>query len=130
MKDIPETTQANQHAPWKFLEALDRRISVSIAMDIEMDRIPFHLTAEGDSAVISFNTFSDALLLLKKFKTLSSRNNEQVVMLQRMLSRLGVTVCYQNRHFAFTGPKANLILSRLFTYATSFGRNNILTRPH
>jgi hypothetical protein len=119
MKDQPETTLLLPSATEKFLEVLDGRISVSMMLDVEMDQVPFHVFAEGDSAVISFDSLSDAMALLKRYKAIASKNNKQVILFKRVLSKIGITVCYQNHHFGFIGPKANLILSKFFTFATS-----------
>ena len=120
MKDQPETNLLLAPAAEKFLEVFDRRISVSMMLDIEMNQIPFHVFVDGDSAVVSFDSLSDAVALLMRFKAIASKNNEQVILFNKLLWKIGITVCYQNRHFGFIGPKANLILSKFFTFATSF----------
>jgi len=122
MKDQSKTTLFLPSGTEKFLEVLDRSISVSMMLDIEVNQIPFHVFADGDSAVISFDSYSDAMALFKRYKVFASKNNEQVLLFSKLLSKIGITVCYQNRHFGFIGPKANLILSKFFTFATSFGK--------
>lgn len=122
MKDQSETSQLMPSASLKFLEVLDRRILVSMALDVEMDQVPFHLFADGDSAVISFDSLSDAVALFKRYRAIATNNTEQVILFNRMLEKIGLTICYQNRHFGFIGPKAHMILSKLFVFATSFGR--------
>ncbi len=89
-------------------------------LDVEVDQVPFHLIADGDSAVISFDSLSDAIALFKRYKTIASKNNEQVIFFNSVLCNIGLTVCYQNRHFGFIGPKANLLLATFFNFATSF----------
>lgn len=91
-------------------------------LDIEMNQIAFHVFTDGDFAVISFDGLSDAMAFLVRYIAIASENNEQVILFNKLLWKIGITVCYQNRHFGFIGPKANLILSRLFTFVTSFGR--------
>ena len=98
-------------------------------LDIEMNQIAFHVFTDGDSAVISFDGLCDAMAFLMRYRAIASENNEQVTgsdatywLLNKLLWKIGITVCYQNRHFGFIGPKANLILSKLFTFVTSFGR--------
>ena len=122
MKDQPETNPLLAPAAEKFLEAFDRRISVSMMLDIEMNQIPFHVVTEGDSAVISFDGLSDAMAFLMSYRAIASKNNEHIILFNKLLWKIGITVCYQNRHFGFIGPKANLILSKFFTFATSFGK--------
>jgi len=120
MKDQSQTALILPSAAENLLKALDRRTSVSMILDVEVGQVPFHLIADGDSAVISFYSLSDAIALLKSYKTIASKNNEQVIFFNRVLCKIGLTVCYQNRHFGFIGPKANLLLATLFNFATSF----------
>lgn len=122
MKNQPEKTLLLPSAAENFLEVFDRRISVSMMLDIEMNQIAFHVFTDGDSAVISFDGLCDAMAFLMRYRAIASENNEQVIMFNKLLWKIGITVCYQNRHFGFIGPKANLILSKLFTFVTSFGR--------
>jgi len=93
-------------------------------LDVEVDQIPFHVFADGDSAVISFDSLSDAMTFFSSFKAYASKNNEHVIFFRKLLWKIGMTVCYQNRHFGFIGPKANLIVSKLFTFATSFRKKS------
>ena len=119
MKNKPETAQLVPSSSQKILEVLDRRISVSMMLDVELDQVPFHLLIDGDSAVISFDSWSDTVALFKKFKAMAGSNNGQTILLKRMLGKVGLTICYRNHHFGFIGPKANLILSKMFNFATS-----------
>jgi hypothetical protein len=120
MKDRSETSRLVSSAFEKFLGLTDRRISVAMMLDVEMDQVPFHLLADGDSAVISFDSLTDAMALFRKYKAISSNNNEQVLLFSGLLAKIGLTICYQNRHFGFIGPNAHPILSKFFTFATSF----------
>lgn len=108
----------------KFMVLQDKSISVSMILDVELDQIPFHVFADGDSAVISFDGLSDAMTFFSRYKAYASRNNEQVILFKELLWKIGITVCYQNRHFGFIGPKANLILFKFFTFASSFGKKS------
>ena len=124
MKEQSERTLVLPCAAEKFLAVLDRRISVSMILDVELDKIPFHVFADGDSAVVSFDSLSDAMTFFSRFKAYASKNNEQVILFRKLLWKIGITVCYQSRHFGFIGPKANLILSKFFTFASSFGKKS------
>ena len=122
MKDEPETTLPLSFASENVLKVFDRKISVSMMLDIEIDQIPFHVLADGDSAVISFDGLSDAIAFLMRYKAIVSKNNEHFILFNKLLWKIGITVYCQNRHFGFIGPKANLILTKLFTSAISFGK--------
>ena len=124
MKDQSKTTLFLPSGTEKFLEVLDRSISVSMMLDIEVNQIPFHVFADGDSAVISFDSLADAMTFFSSFKAYATKNNEQVILFRKLLWKIGITVCYQNRHFGFFGPRANLILSKFFTFASSFGKKS------
>ncbi len=95
-----------------------------MALDVEINQVRFHVSADGDSAVISFDSFSDAKTLFKKYKAIASNNSEQVILFSKILSKIGLTICYQNRHFGFIGPNANLVLSKIFTFSTSFRKKS------
>ncbi len=122
MNDQSETARVRTSASGKLLEVSDRRIAVSMMLDGEIDQLPFHVFADGDYAVISFDSLSDAMALLKRYKAIANSNNEQIILFRRMLAKIGLTICCQNRHFGFIGPNANSILSKLFTFATSIRR--------
>lgn len=124
MKDQPETSRLAPSSSLKILEVLDKRVSVAMMLDVEMDQVPFHLSADGDSAVISFDSFSDAMTLFKKYKATAGDNNEHLVLFKRMLAKIGLTICYRNHHLGFIGPNANLILSKIFSFATSSTRKS------
>jgi len=124
MKEESERTLLLPSAADKFLAVLDRRTSVSMILDVEVDQIPFHVFADGDSAVISFDSLADAMTFFSSFKAYATKNNEQVILFRKLLWKIGITVCYQNRHFGFFGPRANLILSKFFTFASSFGKKS------
>ena len=65
MKDQSQTALILPSAPENLLKALDKRTSVYMILDVEVDQVPFHLIADGDSAVISFYSLSDAIALFK-----------------------------------------------------------------
>lgn len=108
----------------KFQEVLNKRVSVTTALDVEIDQVRFQMSADGDYAVISFGSFSDAKTLFKKYKAIASKNRELVILFSKILSKIGLTICYQNRHLGFIGPNANMVLSKIFTYSTSFRKKS------
>lgn len=124
MKDKSEIARFMPSASEKFLKVLDRRVSIKTALDEEIDQVRFHVSADGDSAIISFNNFSDAKALFKKYKFIASNNSEQVTLISRILSKIGLMICYQNRHFGFIGQNANLVLSKIFSFSTSFKKKS------
>ena len=91
-----------------------RKIKISTNLDIEVDNIPFHLIANGDSVVISFDKFSDALSLFTKTKSLPFSRVAFVHKIKQQLELMGMTVYLQNHHFGLAGPKAGIFFPRLF----------------
>lgn len=89
-------------------------------LDAEVDGLAFHVLADGDSAVISFDSLSDAFLLCKRFAGVIRKLNDTNVKYRSLLRNQNVTVYLQNRHFGIIGPKAGPIISRVFSLATSF----------
>ena len=100
----------------------EKDISVSTHLDIELDAIPFHLVANGDSAIISFDSLTDALSVFRKMRSAKFLKRVNFKKISRALSVMGITVYLQNRHFGLIGAKAGTFLPNLVWSMTNFGR--------
>lgn len=100
----------------------ERSISVSTHLDIEIDMIAFHLVTKGDSAIISFDSISDAFSILRKMKSSSILRSANINALKRLLSSMGLTVYLQNHHFGLFGPKAGVFVPKLIGLFSGVGR--------
>lgn len=93
---------------------------IEAQMDIELNEIAFHIVVDGDSAVVSFDSFSDALHLCKMFAGFLSKAKDKSGFYNSILSNLNTTVYLQNRHLGIVGPNANPLTSKFFKMLTYF----------
>jgi hypothetical protein len=91
----------------------DKRMSISTCLDVEFDKVPFHLVTKGDSATISFNSISDAFSMFGKMRSAKFLNGSQLQEFENILSHMNLTVYLQNRHFGLFGPKAGFFIPKL-----------------
>lgn len=120
--------ERNQYSP--FAAALgmikatsaNKKVSVSTQLDIEIDSVPFHLVTKGDSAIISFDSFADAISLFRKIKSTSALKSSRTKDFKNILNSMGLTVYLQNHHFGLIGPKAGLFFPQLFRLLSASGR--------
>ena len=103
-----------------FLEEMIHRLgshtSYSASLDIEMNEVPFHVSAKGDSAVISFDRILDAIKFFRNFTPVSKNPRNSVEMVNNVMKKLSLTLYIQNRHFGVLGPKANPVYSMLLSF--------------
>lgn len=92
-----------------------KRVDVFADLDLEVDRIPFNLTADGDSATLIFNRISDALTLFRKFISDADNPADRIGRANTALTNLDLTIYLQNRHFGVIGSKANPGLMRVLS---------------
>jgi len=98
---------------------MNRGTYVDAQLDIEIDMLAFHVLIDGDSAVISFGSFSDAFILYKMFAENMNQANDKELY-NSILGNLNITVYLQNRHIGIMGTNASPVMSRLFKMATYF----------
>ena len=55
-----------------LLSRLDRSVSIEAELDIELNKVAFHLSVADNSAILSIDRWKDALSLAKNFATDSS----------------------------------------------------------
>lgn len=91
---------------------------IEAQMDIALNEIAFHIVVNGDSAVVSFDSFSDALQLCKMFAGLLSEAKDKRGIYNSILSNLNTTIYLQNRHFGIAGPNAKPLTSKFFKMLT------------
>jgi hypothetical protein len=101
----------------RALLGMNRGTHIDAQLDIEVDMLAFHVFIDGDSAVISFGSFSDAYVLYKMFAGYLHQANDKELC-KNFLRNLNITIYLQNRHAGIIGPNASPVLSRLFKMAT------------
>jgi hypothetical protein len=109
---------------FEFILGVNRGTRIDAQIDAEVNQIPFHVLVDGDSAVISFDSFSDALDLCKMFAVFFRKANIKRELNKGKLKNLNITVYLQNRHIGIAGPNANPLTSR-FLYMLTYilGKN-------
>lgn len=90
----------------------NKKTSFIANLEIEVDRTPFHLVARGDSAVIKFNSFSDAIGMFRKIITSPIFSDSNILAIRKLIESMGITIYLQNHHFAVFGPKAGLFFPK------------------
>lgn len=97
-----------------------RDILLICDIEIEVDKIRFHLTSDGSSAVITFNRIAEAFALIKKLAEITDSFDDKRKGFEEFLRNNGLTIYIQNRHFGILGQNANKILARTAAVAGRF----------
>ena len=90
--------------------------SYSCSLDIEINEVPFQLTAKGDSAVISFDRLADAPKILCNIMPDAKYRAKSIEMFNNLFNKLGLTLYIRNHHFGVLGPKANPVYRKLLSF--------------
>lgn len=101
----------------RFLYDLNRNFQINGQIDIEVNGIAFHLSVDGDSAILSFDSFLDAFRLHRSFALFISNANDKEQIYADIKEKLNLTVYLQSRIFGIIGPKANTVISRILGYS-------------
>jgi hypothetical protein len=104
---------------FRALLGMNRGTHIDAQLDIEVDMLAFHVLIDGDSAVISFGSFSDAIVFYKMFAGYIHQANDKELY-KSILRNLNITLYLQNRHVGIMGPNASPVMSRLFQMVTYF----------
>ena len=113
MKIAPEQTGTASSFLDEMIHRLGSHASFSASLDVEMNEVPFHVSAKGDSAIISFDRLPDALKVLWNFIPDSKHRTNSFEIFSNVLKKLGLTIYIQNHHFGVLGPKANPLYRKL-----------------
>lgn len=87
--------------------------SITCALEVELNSIPFLIKADGNRAVISFTSLSDAYAFFKTFSKYKKINRSQLDKAKIFLKQNGLTICLQKKYVRVLGPEANSFLARL-----------------
>lgn len=118
MHTAPENPRTSTSFLNEMIHRLGARTSLVVNMDVELNEVPFHVTAKGDAAVISFDRFSDAWKILPDLIPNSKDRQKSFEMLGTIARKLGLTICIQYRHFGVLGPRENPLYHKLFVLLT------------
>jgi len=116
MKNAPVQPRTATSFLEEMIQRLGSQTSYRGSLDIEMNKVPFHVSAKGDSAVISFERLSDALKVLRNFIPVSKHRRNSVEMFSNILNKLSFTIYIQNHHFGVLGPRANPVYRMLLNF--------------
>ena len=118
MNKRPEPNTNKKSFPLQLLSILDNRVSIRSKMDIEIDSIPMHIEADGNTAVISFKRIADISALLKVFKKHYGFNRETLNSLKAFTHKMGLTIYLNNKLIGISGPKAGFIFPGIIKLLT------------
>ena len=99
----------------RVLHRINRDLWVSGKVDSEVNGIAFHMHVKGDSAVITFNSLTDAVRLLRSFARSCKHADDRKALLIFLRDDLKLTVYLQSRKFGIFGPHANFLISKIFS---------------
>ncbi len=122
MKEKKDTSQTLLFNLMNHIEQSDKIPSLSSAIDIEVNQIPFHLRAHNGAAVLSFESWSNAFAFLKIVRKSEFAKQIRIRKLQSLLEKVDITFYLQNQRFALIGPRAGLVIPKLLTFASLFVR--------
>lgn len=88
-----------------------------------VDGIEFHVRVDGDSAVVSFDSFSDAFKLYGLLSRLIANAGNREEIYTFIQEHLKITVFLQSRIFGVAGPNASTFFSKIFFYCLMHSRN-------
>ena len=116
MNKKPEQTRVASSFLDEMIHRLGSHTSYSGSLDVEINEVPFHLTAKGDSAVISFDRLSDAPKVLCTIVPDAKYRAKSIEMFNNVMKKHGLTIYIQNHHFGVLGPKANPVYRKLLSF--------------
>ncbi len=97
---------------------LCKELDIHSDLDIELDNIPVHLKARGDSATLSFDKFGDIFAFARLIKRKYIIDRSSLHSFKELFNKLGITLYLHNHYFGLIGPKSGVIFPSLFKFAT------------
>lgn len=95
------------------IERSDKIPSISTSMHIELNHIPFHLHSHERKIIISFDKWSQAISFHKMMRDYQLVRKDDVGKIKKILDKINLTFCLQNKNLPFIGPQSSSILSQL-----------------
>jgi len=90
-----------------MLSRLNSNVSIQAELDIEVNRLAFHLSVNDGEAIILVNRWKDTLALAHHLGTDSKSFKRTFAALDTELKRIDITVYLRTRSIAILGSKAN-----------------------
>ncbi len=118
MENQPRYNKNPKKFPLQLLGLLDKRVSVHSVMDIEINNIPMHVVADGNTAVISFKRIADISAILRILKKHYGFNRETLSSLKAITHKMGLTIYLNNKLLGIAGPKAGFIFPGIIKLLT------------
>jgi hypothetical protein len=103
-----------------LLRKLDSSVKIAAELDIEVDRLPFHVSVEDGEALVLVDRWRDTLVLARHLSSGSQSFKHTFTALDSELRRLGITVCVRRRGVAVLGPKASPLYGSLAKHLVPF----------
>lgn len=96
-----------------LLRKLDSSVSIQADLDIEVNRLTFHLNIGDNEAFVLVDRWKDAVILAQYLSADSKAFKRTFAALDTELKRLDITVYVRTSRVAVLGPKANPVLALL-----------------
>lgn len=120
MKGIDNMHQPLMKEILAYMQASGKTPCLNGSLDVEMNRIPFHLHACDGKAILKFKSWSEALAFFTAMKKHVSAAPSIMSDIRHFLHAIGLTIYLQNSKFGIMGPQAGLILPGLLLAAIRF----------
>lgn len=120
MKGRIDDNQCVLSAILNHLEQTDVIPSLSTALHIEMNHIPFHLHAEDGRVILLFDNWRSAFTFLNSLRNVILVREETLGKLKNVLQKIDLTIYLQNEKIAVIGPRAGSVMPRILTLASLF----------
>lgn len=96
-----------------LLRKLDSSVTIQAELDIEVNRLAFHLSVEDKEAIVLVDRWKDTLILAQHLGADSKSFKSTFAALDTELKRLDITLCIRTRSVAVLGTKANPVYASL-----------------
>jgi len=92
-----------------------RPLDIVADLSVEVDNVVFHCTANGSNLILTFDTLSEAIRVLRLVIGAASVPSTRLAAIKSVLNKFDLTVCYKNSRFGILGAQANPILAGLLS---------------
>lgn len=88
-------------------------LDVVAELSVEVDDVVFHCTANGSNLILTFDTFSEAISILRLVIGAANVPSARLAAIKSLLTKFDLTICYKNARFGVLGAQENPILAAI-----------------
>ncbi|NNK94426.1 MAG: hypothetical protein HKP41_08765 [Desulfobacterales bacterium] len=86
-------------------------LDVVADLNVEVDDVVFHCTANGSNLILTFATLSEAIRVLRLAIGAANVPSARLAAIKSLLIKFGLTICYKNSRFGVLGAQENPIIA-------------------